>query len=164
MNKKRAAAIFAAILSCYAISATAASYYSAKTGGSGVGIAKWDVSVEFMGENDFTLIDSEGKRTAEYFFSVTSKSEVALSYEIVLTMPKAIPDGLSFIIKDINDGDILPSISEDGLTYTFVNADDFRFSANGGKNEHTLEISTDFTHNSIALEDIEVRVIASQLY
>ncbi len=103
MNKKRAAVIFAAVLSCYAISATTASYYSAKTGGNDVGVAKFSVAFTPQ-ENDNVVINNDNSgvdyATQNYTLTVESESEVAVGYTIIFRFNKEVPSAVNFHLDD----------------------------------------------------------------
>ncbi len=134
-----------------------ARYTTTISGTATLKVAKWDVSVEFTGEKtDFTLIDKDGQETAEYIFTVTNNSDVALTYDVVLTLPKKLPEGITLEI-----GDSLLTKTNNDLTYTFSNVG--IVDVGGKPNNHTLKISSDFKHNSIKIEGIKVSVIATQV-
>ncbi len=85
------------LLSCMLFSGVWGRYFSQADGSDGGRVAKFDVSAAFTGSiADFTL--SEDAKTVSYPFSVTSNSEVAVSYDVVLTLPSTLPSGISFSI------------------------------------------------------------------
>ncbi len=162
MRKKRVgllAMVVAILLGSFAIGATAAKFLSEWKGAGSISVAQWDVTAKFTGEStDFILADREGERTAEYPFTVTSKSQVALSYDVVITLPTALPNS-AIIAFAIKDNDSKPKVS--GNVYTF--SDVGTFTAQGGTNEHILIITaTDFWY-AINQEGVEVEIVAEQV-
>ncbi len=151
------ATLITTVLTCCVIGGFAR-YGTSLFGTDAVKVAKWDVSVDYStAATNFTLEDVDGKRTAEYSFTVISESEVALSYDIVVTLPTALPnpDCVSFTIG----GKSQSSISE-GRIYTFLEVGEF--DANGGSREHILKIEvTDFCY-AVAQSGITVEVVARQ--
>ncbi len=144
------------LMSAYLLSGVYAKFSATAFGEDSARVAKWDVSIEFTGEkSDFALVNKDGQKTAEYTFAVTSKSEVALSYDVIITLPEALPDTVTFKIEDAT-----LTKSDADRVYTFTNVGSF--AADGGTNSHTLEITSDFMHDSIALKGITVDVVATQ--
>ncbi len=148
--------VFFALVITLSYSGTLAKYASQFNGSAAGTIAKFEMSVNFTGvTTNFSLEDKEGKRSGEYTFSVTSNSDVPVSYNVVVTLKEALPDTITLSI----DGSEL-SISENGLVYTFYGVGEF--SDKGGTNNHTLLISASDFYTKLNQSGITVQVIAEQ--
>lgn len=74
-----------------------AKYYSSVSGSSGASVAKFDVSIDTSDNVSDSLSFVSGANTADYIVKVTSTSEVATDYSIVLS---GVPDGLEVMLDD----------------------------------------------------------------
>ncbi len=151
-----AATLVTTLLACLAVGVYAR-FFSTASGSDAARVARFDVSAVFMGtDTDFSLSEGADTSTVSYPFSVTSNSEVAVSYDVVLTLPFVLPNGITFTI----DG-VAPTPNEEGVIYTFSNIG--TITAIGGTNFHTLVITaTEFSVEK-TLDDIKVEIIASQV-
>ncbi len=141
------------VLSCILFSSVWGKYFTQGEGSDGGRVARFDVSASFTGASlDFMLSEDAG--TATYPFSVTSNSEVAVAYDVVLTLPSALSGGVSFAI-----GSVAPTAN--GLVYTFSNVGTIQ--AGGGTNTHELVITaTDFSEDA-TISGVQVEIVATQI-
>ncbi len=148
-----------ALLGGYAVGAFAR-YRSSVWSADRARVAKFDVSaVCTLEATDLEFALSSESPTASYPFSVTSESEVALSYDVVVTLPSPLPSYISLTIPSA-DGETLTPTSSDGLRYTFSNVGSF--TASGGTNTHTLTVCAANFDNDVSLSDVQVQVVATQ--
>lgn len=89
-----------------------AKYIAKNNGEDSARVAKFDVEAAGL-SGDITVDASIGQTNGEYKFTVTNKSEVAVSYDLVVTFDQALPDGVSLTLQGYG-----LSISE-GNTFTF---------------------------------------------
>ena len=89
-----------------------AKYIAKNNGEDSARVAKFDVEAAGL-SGDITVDASIGQTNGEYKFTVTNKSEVAVSYDLVITFDQALPAGVSLTLQDYG-----LSISE-GNTFTF---------------------------------------------
>ncbi len=144
------------LLSCCVVGVFAR-YQTEITGTGLLQIAKFDISVDDLeSPTEFTLLKGAEVASVDYSFSVTSDSEVSVSYDVVLTLSDALPNGLSFKI-----GDLEPT--SEGLTYTFLNVGEFSASDGLKTNTHTLTITASVFDANVSLDSVNVKVVASQI-
>ncbi len=170
MNEKIKRAVLSSLLTVAVIGAgylggRTYAHYNAQNSATGtITIASWNVTAAFTGENtEFTI--SEGETTT-YPFTVKSSSEVALSYDVILTLPDGtedLTDIVSFVVVDADDESKSTSATVDGLVYTFADVGRFNASADEQEKQHELSITAISGDEEIALSGIEVKVIASQI-
>ncbi len=156
--------ISAFIFTTLIFSTTYAKFITEKSLHGSVHVAKWDVTANSNATESpaFTLNNySESNKTADYIFSVNSSSEVAVSYDVVITLQQALTENcVSFIMEDM-DGKSVTATTEDGKIYTFSNIG--TFTADGGTRTHALTIqANDFT-NRVNRSGITVKVVARQV-
>ncbi len=154
--------VITALLSCLAIGLTSAKYYSEITGTATIQTASFNVSVD-GNPTDFSL--SEENATASFDFSVESTSQVAVAYDVVITLPETLSTvGLitfSVNLKNTEEQAKTVNTNISDLVYTIVGAGSF--TANGGTNEHTLTVTANDFSNDIDLTDIQIQVVATQV-
>lgn len=87
-------------------------------------VAEFSVSAaEITTDKAFTLNSDD--TTADYSFTVTSNSEVATSYDVIVTLPEKI-DGVTLSLKNTTQSTtVAGTASADGTTYTFAGAGSF---------------------------------------
>ncbi len=99
-------------------------------------VARFDVTASFPDTAAIEMSEGTGTR-AEYSFEVTNNSEVAVSYDIKVSLPKALPAGIKLSMDDI-------SVMSDGSQNEFVFPGG-ELGDNGGTRTHTLIITADYT-------------------
>lgn len=88
-----------------------------------------------------------------------SPSEVAIKYDIVVTLKESLPDGVSMKL----DEEVSPQVSPDGLTYTFSNAGAFEANSSA-KHSHILTFTGDYLIiNEGSERDLTLSVQAEQI-
>ena len=84
-----------------------AKYIAKNNGEDSARVAKFNVEAAGL-SGDITVDASIGQTNGEYKFTVTNKSEVAVSYDLVVTFDQALPDGVSLTLQgyglSITDG------------------------------------------------------------
>ncbi len=107
-RKKRVgllAVMLTALLSCFAIGATTARYYSEMQGSDKVAVAKFDIKVD--GATDPILVDVKTDTVIkDYRLTVSNHSEVAVNCKIKVTTSKALPTGISLEVLEIPNSKI----------------------------------------------------------
>ncbi len=164
MTKRRSfrlitlAVVVAAFLTCALVGTTVAKFMSGYSVSAGASTAKFDISVS--GEPEDLSLTREADE-ASFTFSVTSTSEVAVTYDVILTLPEDLPSGVTLTLT-VGNQTIEPTVS--GRSYTFRNADVLKFSASGGTNSHVLKVKAEAQAFSadVSMEDIGIRVEATQ--
>ncbi len=172
-RKKRVGTMSVVILSAFAVAAigfTGARYYSELKGTGSVGIAKFSVTVGApisdggdLGMGETPKLTWYDETNAGYSFSVTSNSEVAVSYDVVVKMNKALPNGVALSINGIDEVEIAasdPTVTTERVIYTFKNVG--KFTADGGAKNHTLKISLGESFDRVNETGITVQVVAEQ--
>lgn len=127
------------------------------------------------GTEENILLDCETQipQTADYSFTVTNAkdekaAEVAMKYDVVITLQKALPEGLSMTIP-AESGEVSGSASSDGLIYTFSNPEWVFEAGNAQTRAHTVKITAQeeimnaTMGSTISLAGISVGVHAEQL-
>ena len=127
--------------------------YTAKNNGEdSARVAKFNVTADW---EDVTVVASSVKTNGEYQFTVTNKSEVAVSYDLVITFTEDVPfcnvalanpAGTDVLgIKDGNTitfskiGSLAPGAKGDPYTVTFIlDLDEFTKNASGESVSKTL--------------------------
>ncbi len=149
-RKKRiglAAIVLTALLSCLAIGATGARYYSETKGTGSVGIAKFEIKlVEVQNPTTEMSFNSSGEcvttETLGYTFSFTSSSDVALDYSVKFTFTTPLPANVRLWIDDKEED----AISGNGTdtVYTFSG---FECAIGESTKTHTLSVAVDYVEN-----------------
>ena len=111
-----------------------AKYIAKNNGEDSARVAKFNVEAVGL-SGDITVDASAGKTNGEYKFTVTNNSEVAVSYDLVVTFDQALPAGVSLTLQDYG-----LSISE-GNTFTFSKIASLAPGMAG--TEHTLTFQLD---------------------
>ncbi len=142
------------LLSAYLVSDVAARYFTEASGSDSARVAKFSVSAFVLEEQSDQLYIPQDATTANYKFTVKSKSEVAVVYDVVIVFPEVLPDSITLTLDNKQ-----PTI--DGTTYTFKNAGDF--TVNGGEKQHVLTIIANKSVYKVEQSEIAVKIIAQQV-
>lgn len=111
-----------------------AKYIAKNNGEDSARVAKFNVEAAGL-SGDITVDASAGKTNGEYKFTVTNNSEVAITYDLVITFDQALPTGVSLTLQDYG-----LSISKDN-TFTFSKVASLAPGMVG--TEHTLTFQLD---------------------
>ena len=135
------------------LNAKAMSKYTGRAASNGVAtVAKWDVKIDnTLTSNNISIVG--GTSTQNYTLSVTSESEVACTYSIVLSN---VPNDVSVSI----DGGTAKKASNNRITFENVGS----FSANDIElmHEHTLTFSAPINVNAVTDNPINIDVKVEQ--
>lgn len=167
-------AVYLAFLLVAALAFTGASFASYKTeatGSDSARVARFVVTAAkdaSQTTEDLTL-DSTNP-SAKYKFTVSNNesgkvNETATRYSIVVTLPKALPTGVTMKLSRVADTTMteLPQSSVSGNTYTFSD-DGMLFSAAAKRTDtYTLTFTADSSAGSGTLEGINITVNAEQV-
>ena len=131
-----------------------AKYYTGMTGTSGVGVAKFDVAIDTTANVSDTLGVVSGVSTADYIVRVTSTSEVATNYSIVLT---DVPDGLEVML---DDSGVYKTPVNHEIVFSGNDCDNCSFSVNDLNSVHThiLVFNDPITTNNGGTNQITISV------
>ena len=132
-----------------------ARYISTATGSGGVGVAKYDISVSAQSSNNLTLASNA---PANYTFTVTSCSEVSVEYDLVIILPKALPDGITI---SLSNGTTNVDLTAEGNQYVAVKAG--TFTPQGGTHTYTMTLTATKAIAADTLSKIAIRVDARQV-
>ncbi len=140
--------------------ATFARYSSSVSDWAGARVAKFEVSMNAQG-SDITLngaATQDDEMSGTYGFTVSSNSEVAVEYDIVIEFTKAPPEGLSLQIDDSTVQ------AADGTTTAF-SFDGGTFAPNDSNSSaHTLTVSGNLEELVTDFADtVTVNVYATQI-
>ena len=126
-----------------------AKYIAKNNGEDSARVAKFDVTAEWS--EDVTVNASLGQTNGTYNFTVTNNSEVAITYDLVITFPGGIPDYLQTSLHDkvaAKSGNTItfskvaslaPATADTQRTLTFtVDLEKFTQPATGESYEETL--------------------------
>ncbi len=145
------------LLSALLVADVLGRYMTKKEASEEAGVAAFRISTAFTGDtSQFHLSAAENITTVDYTFSVSGECQVALRYDVILTMPIRPLDSMTFTLDGIS-----PTVSGDGLTYTFRNVGEEapgRF-----ENPHILTVVVDLNDDSISLDGVKVNVVATQV-
>lgn len=143
------------MLSTSLVAGRYARYSTTVTASDSARVAGYQISVSSSSGNDITL---STESPASYTFSVASASEVAVEYDLIITLPKALPGGVSL---SLTQGETGIALTPENNTYTATKAG--TFSAQGGAHEYTLTFTATQPVGADTLESISVRVDARQV-
>lgn len=147
---------------------------SSAKGNSGAQVAAFIVEADGGTEENVFLDCEKGMpQTATYSFAVTNakngkSAEVAMKYDVVITLKKALPEGLSMTIPT-ESGEISGSVSSDSLTYTFSDPEWVFAAGTAQTREHAVKITVQeeimnaTMGSTISLTGISVGVHAEQI-
>ncbi len=136
-------------------------YVSTSSGSMGTNVASFNVSIAVAAGQTTEFNLSDENQSEEYRFSVTSSSKVAVSYDVIVVLPEALPEGVSVTLKN---GSTDVDADVDGLVYTFADAGSFTATAGSESLRHDLSLTVAASQFDAekALTGIEVKVVASQ--
>lgn len=128
-----------------------AGYVSRSNGSDSARVAKGVVTVSY---DDRTFMELErpeddGVRTEQFKFYVSNgASEVAIRYDVVVTLDQALKDGVTMQLDGMKG-----AVSDDKKTYTFSNVGIFEAGVSDTKT-HTLSFAGDFYEISPGTDDM----------
>lgn len=161
----------AALYLCYLLvavlaftGASVAGYRTENSGDDSARVARFVVTAAPAGEQrtEFTL--NSTTKSDSYRFTVTSGSETAVSYDVVVTVPggQTMPNGVTVSLTNA-DGDVSRETGETGNTvYTFPNAGRFE-AAKPAEQTLTLTFTAGTGASSGSVRGISVDVVATQI-
>ena len=108
----------------------------------GMQAAAFIVETSGQANQKFTINYTEAITEVQYPFTVTNQrgertAEVSMQYYVVVTLPSALPDGVTVTLDGKNG-----TVSEDKTVYTFANMGSFQAGQNK-TNSHILKITVD---------------------
>ncbi len=147
-----------------------ARYVTEISGTASITVSKWEVIATDTNTNANTDYDfrydyqpKNYTASATYSFSVTSNSEVPLSYDVVITSPEVLAtDRVKFSLNNSTQDKKFDAVSNDNKTYIIANAG--TFTANDPTNTHDLILTITAVNFDEYIEqnDITVQVVATQ--
>lgn len=160
----------AAVYLCYLLvavlaftGASVAGYKTENSGDDSARVARVDVTAAPAGEQrtEFTL--NSTTKSDSYRFTVTSGSETAVSYDVVVTVPggQTMPNGVTVSLKN-GETAVKRADGETGSVYTFPNAGRFEAASTAPQNL-TLTFTAGAGASSGSVRDISVDVVATQI-
>lgn len=117
-----------------------------------MGIAQFDVDVTSASSVNISIL---GKGTQSYQFTVTSRSEVAVTYSVKLTLPSHTASGLRITI-----GSTTKTLQSGVTEYLFENVG--IIAAGGGTKTETITFDSTNVTKDINLSGIQLTVIVDQ--
>ena len=160
----------AAVYLCYLLvavlaftGASVAGYKTENSGDDSARVARFDVTAAPAGEQrtEFTL--NSTTKSDSYRFTVTSGSETAVSYDVVVTVPggQTMPNGVTVSLKN-GETAVKRADGETGSVYTFPNAGRFEAASEKAQNlKLTFTAGTGAASGSV--RGISVDVVATQI-
>lgn len=144
------------MLSTSMVAGRYARYTSTAIGSDSIGVAKYEVSVSAQSSNNLTLAPNT---PANYTFTVSSGSEVSVEYDLIIILPKALPDGVTLSLS--NGTKNISLATADGIHYTAANAG--TFTPQGGTHTFTMTLTATRAIAADTLSKIAIRVDARQV-
>ncbi len=132
-------------------------YTSTASGSANARVAKFEISTHAADGQRISLADGPDTASGSYVFTVSSASEVSVTYDVLVTLPSALPAGVTMTLDDKT-----ATVSDDGLTYTFPGAGSFAPNPTGA-NTHTLTMTASDFSSATGLVGITVKIVASQM-
>ena len=121
-----------------------------------MGVAQFDVNVTSSSSVNISLNPSGGKTSQTYQFTVTSASEVAVSYSVKLTLPSHTASGVSIAV-----GSQTKTLQSGVTEYIFSNVG--TIAAGGGTQDEMVTFTCQSASKDINLSGIKLEVIVDQL-
>lgn len=163
-------AVYLAFLLVAALAFTGASFASYKTvatGSDSAMVARFVVTaIPETNQSENLTLDSSNP-SAEYRFTVSNNyggkvNETATKYSIVVTLPAALPNGVTMTLTCGTDTTAIAN-TQSGNTYTFSD-DNMLFSAADARSDiYTLTFAAQSSAESDTLEGIKITVNAEQV-
>ena len=160
----------AALYLCYLLvavlaftGASVAGYKTENSGDDSARVARFEVTAAPVeGQNTEFNLNSTTKSDS-YRFTVTSGSETAVSYDVVVTVPdgKSLPNGVTVSLKN-GETAVKRADGETGRVYTFPNAGKFE-AASQAEQTLTLTFAAGSGASSGSVSGISVDVVATQI-
>lgn len=160
----------AAVYLCYLLvavlaftGASVAGYRTENSGDDSARVARFEVTAAPVeGQSTEFKLNSTTK-SGSYSFTVTSGSETAVSYDVVVTVPggQTMPNGVTVSLKNV-DTDVSRKDGETGRVYTFPNAGRFE-AASPAEQTLTLTFTAGTGASSGSVSGISVDVVATQI-
>ena len=166
----------AAVYLCYLLvavlaftGASVAGYKTESSGENSAHVAQFNIEAAQAAEQTTTAFTLTAEnRTASYSFTVTNGSgdnvtETAVSYDVVVTVPDGMPNGVDVSLKNAAGSDVSRKTGETGNTmYTFPNAGIFK-AASPAEQTLTLTFTAGDGASSGSVSGISVDVVATQI-
>lgn len=160
----------AAVYLCYLLvavlaftGASVAGYKTESSGDDSARVARFEVTAAPAGEQrtEFTL--NSTTKSDSYRFTVTSGSETAVSYDVVVTVPggQTMPNGVTVSLKN-GETAVKRADGETGSVYTFPNAGRFEAASTAPQNL-TLTFTAGAGASSGSVSGVSVDVVATQI-
>lgn len=161
----------AALYLCYLLvavlaftGASVAGYKTENSGDDSARVARFEVTAAPVeGQNtEFNL--NSTTMSDSYRFTVTSGSETAVSYDVVVTVPdgQTMPNGVTVSLKNGDTTTVSRKDGETGRVYTFPNAGIFKAASPDTQNL-TLTFTAGTGASSGSVSGISVDVVATQI-
>jgi hypothetical protein len=156
----------AALATASVAGVTQARYLESASGGDSARVAKWDVGAEpEEGQSgDLELTPGDAGSPASYSFTVSNGGEVALAYDVVVTLPKALPDGVTATLAKSGAATASKTFSSaNGTTLTLERAGSLAPGAQADSWTLSFAVGDGYADASGAeLEGVKVSVSAAQ--
>lgn len=160
----------AAVYLCYLLvavlaftGASVAGYKTENSGDDSARVARFEVTAAPAGEQrtEFTL--NSTTKSDSYRFTVTSGSETAVSYDVVVTVPdgQTMPNGVTVSLSN-GVTPVSGQVNTTGRVYTFPNAGSFEAASTDPQNL-TLTFTAGTGASSGSVSGISVDVVATQI-
>lgn len=132
-----------------------ARYTTTVTASDSARVAKYQISVASSTANSLALVQDTD---VAYTFSVSSSSEVSVEYDLIVTLPKALPSGVTISLEK---GEEAITHTQVNNVYTAINAG--TFTPQGGTHNYSLVFTATQPIGADALEGISIQVNARQV-
>lgn len=143
---------------------TLAKMRSTASGSDSIQVAAFIVEANEGTPSELLIDCNTYKTTASYTFAVTNTkdgkpAEVSVKYDLIVTLPEALPAGVTMTINGK-----AASVSEDGITYTLKDAGTFQVGIEATYNYTlTFTADTNLVEEDYMFEKIQVSVHAEQV-
>lgn len=146
------------LVSAYMTGGMFARYTTSVTGGDSARVAKYDVSISALSKTDFSLNSfDQGALSSSCTFTVTSNSEVAVKYSLIITFPEALPTWLTVTVDD----DKVTTVN--GNVCTFSDVGSFDPGSHTATHTFKLAAAPGWHNNDIAWNNVSVSIVAEQI-
>lgn len=143
---------------------TLSKWVSQNKGVSNVEVAIFAADAGSSDDAELKLDQTQDITEASYTFWVSNTEDTAISevnseYSVIITLPTALPDGMTMLVDNTTG-----TKSADGKTYTYENANWTLNAGNTDTNNHTLTFKADFdtVKDDLSLDGIKIKVKVSQ--
>lgn len=164
----------AAVYLCYLLvavlaftGASVAGYKTESTGEDSARVARFVVTAAPETDQSENLTLDSKSPSAEYKFTVSNSdtngvNETATRYSVVVTLPDALPSGVTMKLTNAAGKDVSRKDDETGSVYTFPNAGIFE-AASAAEQTLTLTFTAGTGASSGSVKGISVDVVATQI-